>query len=136
MGMRAIAAGVVAAITLSSCQQTETPAPQAVAASPSVSAGMIAGKSGLLLSDGQKVVLAFNEGVASQEQGSQGMGKFLHIYRAASNTFGPTHVIEHTATSLTYRGKRDTCTILIDGTSRCENLGSGTWYRCETCTLN
>ncbi|MBO6554397.1 MAG: hypothetical protein JJ926_14550 [Roseitalea sp.] len=81
----------------------------------------------LLLQTGQNVLLIVEEGSASQRKGSQGLGRFVHGYRAGSQFFGPTRIVEHTPESLTFRGPRTTCTIHEGGRLGCENGDAGRW---------
>ncbi len=86
-------------------------------------------QSALLFADGEVSILESTEGPASTRQGSQGKGRFLHTYRAVTNTFGPAPVVEHTSTSLTFRGPNTTCTVEAGGGLSCLNGSSGTWQR-------
>jgi len=72
-----------------------------------------------LLQDGQVVIITILEGPTK--------GRYSHTYRQAEKTFGPTRVVSHSATTLTFRGRRDTCKMTIDGTVRCNKIGNGTW---------
>lgn len=84
---------------------------------------------GLLLSDHQMVRLTITEGTGSKMQGSLDLGKFRQGFTKKYNTFGARDhpVLIHTATQLTYRGPRTTCTLTIDRKIMCKDGGNGTW---------
>lgn len=81
----------------------------------------------LLLQPGQNVLLIIEEGAGSQRQGSQGLGRFVHNYRGPGQRFGPSPIVEHTPTSLTFLGRMTTCTIRVGGLLTCENGAAGRW---------
>lgn len=72
-----------------------------------------------LLQDGDVVIITIAEGPLK--------GSYRHPYNAKKGIFGPTVVVGHTATSLTFRGRRDTCKITADGLVTCRKLAGGTW---------
>ena len=77
------------------------------------------GLAGNLIKNEQKVQLVLTEGSMK--------GTYTHTLRENSGTFGPTNVIEHTSTTLVFRGKRDTCTMTSDGKLSCQKIGTGYW---------
>lgn len=87
-----------------------------------------AAEAGLLLKDGDKVLMVATKGPDVERMGSQGKGRFLMPYRAGSKRIGHSKVLKHTAKSLTFTGPRgDTCVLTNDRKFRCRTYGSGYW---------